>query len=109
MTNTLANPYFGEAWNPNIAKFHPQAPTPLGQACSSCGEEIASGDSGFVLSSNGPIHLECFLRHLYGSVGHQGKRCSCYGGSEEDPHGMTKRQAAIAAVEHYQSQPSNLR
>jgi hypothetical protein len=43
-------------------------------------------------------HLECALRILYGSVGHQMERCECYGGTEEDPPDMTAREAAVAAV-----------
>lgn len=44
------------------------------------------------------VHRECFLRKVLGSVGHQLGRCSCHGGAEEDPPGLTKREAATAAV-----------
>lgn len=43
------------------------------------------------------LHEECFMRQIVGSVGHQTKRCSCYGGDYEDPPGMTKREAAKVA------------
>ena len=45
------------------------------------------------------IHRECAARGALGSVGHLQGRCGCYGGKDEDPPGLTRRQAAIAA--HY--------
>jgi hypothetical protein len=54
--------------------------------------------------ANGPLaHLNCFMRQTIGSVAHQLKQCRCYvpGSTEEDPPGMTKRQAADAAVAVY--------
>lgn len=49
----------------------------------------------------GLVHFECGLRSAVGSVGHQKKACSCYGGTMEDPPGLTRRQAAIAAEEYF--------
>jgi hypothetical protein len=46
-------------------------------------------------------HYECGLRSVIGSVGHQQKRCSCYGGTEEDPPGATRREAARAAAAYF--------
>lgn len=43
-------------------------------------------------------HDECGLRSIIGSVGHQERRCSCFGGTEEDPPGLTRREAAVAAA-----------
>lgn len=96
-----ANPYFGKAWNRNIAACHPQTATPVGTPCFYCEEPVADGDQGLIIPCGMvplPIHLDCHLRQIIGSVGHQRKRCSCYGGTEEDPPGMTKRQAAEAAA-----------
>lgn len=45
-----------------------------------------------------PVHWECAARAVLGSVGHQQGRCGCYGGTEEDPPGMTRREAARAAL-----------
>lgn len=42
-------------------------------------------------------HRECAIRAVIGSVGHQRGKCSCFGGTEEDPPGMTRREAALAA------------
>ena len=44
------------------------------------------------------VHWECAARMVVGSVGHQMGRCSCNGGDAGDPEGMTKRQAAQAAL-----------
>jgi hypothetical protein len=47
------------------------------------------------------MHMECMTRSVVGSVAHQLCRCSCFipGSEEGDPPGMTRRQAALAAVE----------
>lgn len=81
-------------------------PTPVGEPCLYCQEPILAPDIGFIvphLDETGPRdaaqHRECMLRHLFGSVGHQMKKCSCYSGTEEDPPGMTPRQAASAAMD----------
>lgn len=47
-------------------------------------------------------HIECGLRSAAGSVGHQTRQCSCYGGTREDPPGMTRREAARAAMTYFQ-------
>jgi hypothetical protein len=38
-----------------------------------------------------------------GSVGHQTCRCACFGGTEEDPPGMTKRMAALSAFKLWEA------
>lgn len=52
-------------------------------------------------------HLECSARRVIGSVGHITRQCSCYGGTMEDPPGMTPRQAARLAYETFQWQQRN--
>jgi hypothetical protein len=42
-------------------------------------------------------HMECLVRATIGSVAHQERRCSCYGGTGEDDESLTKRQAALQA------------
>lgn len=115
------NHYFGAAWNANIRTAYQKTPTPVGGLCSWCEEEIVEGDQGFVLPQGNaiiqneekvfdrmevafrPVHLDCFLRQIYGSVGHIEKKCSCHGGDREDPPGLTVRQAATASVKLYES------
>lgn len=80
--------------------------TPVGEPCLYCKELIVEGDVGVTMpfgNNEGeidivPQHKECLLRAIFGSVGHQKKTCSCFGGNEEDPKGMTKREAAKAAA-----------
>lgn len=83
-------------------------PVPVGQKCLNCEEPFVENDQGFVMGcspeidSSGQVgvHRECQFRMIFGSVGHQNKTCSCFGGStEEDPPNMTKREAAKAAME----------
>lgn len=49
-------------------------------------------------------HRECFLRGIFGSVGHQRGLCTCNGGpgTMDDPPGMTAREAARAAVKEFE-------
>jgi hypothetical protein len=93
---------FGNAWWPDDVQ---RTETPAGQVCQRCHEAIAAGDAGVIMPYyNGQAwysdawHRECYLRMVVGSVGHQLGRCSCHGGTEEDPAGMTTREAARAAL-----------
>ena len=47
------------------------------------------------------VHKECAIRAVIGSAAHQLRECSCYGGTREDPPGMTTRQAAVLAFETF--------
>lgn len=42
------------------------------------------------------------MREVMGSIGHLTKTCSCYGGTSNDPPGMTRRQSALAVWEWIQ-------
>lgn len=77
----------------------PTCPVPVGQKCIWCEEMFVDGDQGLLDAGDAPQHRECFFRSIFGSVGHQKGTCSCFGGSEEDPPDMTRRQAARAAME----------
>lgn len=94
--------YFGQPWN---ELNWDRVKTPVGKSCSWCEEVVVEGDRGVILPSipegKTLYHLECFLRQITGSVGHQRKTCSCFGGREEDPKGMTLREAARAAVDEF--------
>ncbi len=82
-------------------------PTPVGKPCLHCEEKFVEGDQGFMMDCSHEIdpsgevgqHRECQFRTLFGSVGHQQKKCSCFGGTEEDPPNMTPREAAKAAMD----------
>jgi hypothetical protein len=94
--------YFGKNYGAPIYEDAEQVPAPVGELCVHCGEAITDGDDGFVLPGAGlaPYHRACFLRGIIGSVAHVQHRCSCFvpGSSENDPPGMTRREAAEAAV-----------
>lgn len=77
-------------------------PVPVGVSCLYCGEAIAAGNSGSLYTSGQAIHYACELRSVVGSVAHQQRRCSCYGGTA--PHlepGQTRYQAALAAALYF--------
>lgn len=86
--------------------LHTRVPVPAGALCQWCEEAIGERQAGFLIPHPGggfdrsremPWHRECFIRSIVGSVGHQMRVCSCYGGHAEDPEGLTKREAALAA------------
>ncbi|MES2729967.1 MAG: hypothetical protein V4621_07755 [Pseudomonadota bacterium] len=79
-----------------------QIETPIGQPCAWCEEPIQEGDMGTQTGKGPAIHHECSMRGALGSVGHQKKLCSCYGGNQEDPPEMTRREAAIAACIYFE-------
>lgn len=98
--------YFGDPW-PSVFCMHaPSAPAPLLSKCAWCDEGFIFGEQGVLLPHVGEdgavveiaYHKNCFLRTIFGSVGHIQGKCSCQGGTEEDPTGLSKRQAADAAV-----------
>lgn len=89
--------YFGD---PKFRKEdETQIDTPIGSACAWCKEAVEAGDTGTVTYGR-VMHYECTIRGMAGSIGHQKKLCSCFGGNQEDPEGMTMRQSAVAAT-HY--------
>lgn len=99
-------------WN---AELGPPVPTPIGEPCIRCKEPIAIEDSGVIMplvDEDGARavaeHRECFLRAIFGSVGHQRGLCICNGGPGvmDDPPGMTAREAARAAVEEWERKRS---
>lgn len=87
---------------PSMMKsYERQVAPPLGQPCAMCDEAIAAGDIGTVERGGRVIHYECMMRSVIGSVGHQKKLCSCYGGDQEDDPALTRREAAKAAVAYF--------
>lgn len=89
----------------------PTVNTPVGQRCIWCSESIVEGDSGIIIDlidgtsqpKDAIYHRECFLRTVFGSLGHQMQVCGCYGGQLEDPPGISKREAAKTAVAFYEA------
>jgi hypothetical protein len=75
--------------------------------CGFCGEEVVGGQEAPVQGS--ALHRECHIRLVVGSVAHLTGRCSCFvpGSYEDDPPGMTLREAAWAAVQLYYKRNRN--
>lgn len=98
--------WFGPAPFSNACEEVPRVETPTAP-CAWCGESFTADDDGYTIPhcgetiSNLPYHLECWLRQLFGSVGHIQGECSCFEGTAEDPPGMTRREAAKAAAEMF--------
>lgn len=78
---------------------------PIGELCFHCGERFNINDNGFAVPciahdeiSEIYYHQECHIRLIVGSVAHQQKRCTCYGGKDEDDPALTRREAAQQAM-----------
>ena len=78
--------------------------TPIGKPCMLCEEGVLAGDMGTINGLGQIMHYECQMRLVVGSVGHLMARCSCYGGTEEDPPGTSRRVAAKAATALWERQ-----
>jgi hypothetical protein len=83
------------------------ADVPPGEVCLRCEEPITPDDGGYgtpMVTATGVgfawHHEECFIRQMVGSVAHINQRCSCFvaNSHEEDPPGLSRRQAARAAM-----------
>lgn len=103
--------WFGEPWKSAIC-YGPSGrlievlrkPVPVTEDCWSCETRIGASDSGHAIVDTGKlgqfrvrhIHRECSVRETLGGLNHMNKRCSCYGGTDDPPDGMTKRDEALA-------------
>lgn len=86
--------------------------TPIGKPCDWCEEIFIAADRGVSVprlniviagreedeETRAYYHFNCFLRSIIGSVAHLEGKCTCCGGSSHEPPGLTRRQAADAAV-----------
>lgn len=93
--------YFG-AWTAPMLQGAEQVPTPVGELCGYCEEEVRPGQCG-VIRSGVVEHYECQLRRVIGGINHQRGTCRCCGGSDEpDPEWATWREGALIAVAYYE-------
>lgn len=84
----------------------PQTETPVGAECTHCEEPVGVSDNGWILCDGSVFHAECILRMVIGSVAHQQRRCSCYGGTaSDDEDGMSQRESARAAAQYFREHP----
>lgn len=103
--------FFGQRWDAPAFEDAIEVPRPVGQTCLQCTEPIGDEDSGIVMpfmdargrSGVSPIHIECHLRSILGSVAHLEHRCSCVTGRlADDQTSLTHRQEAQAVLEWLQ-------
>ena len=75
--------------------------------CSWCTELVVPGDLRHSLLPT--YHYACGLRVTLGSIGHAQGTCSCFiknGTAEDDPPGLTRRQAAQLVADYVRQQQS---
>lgn len=106
-------PYFGPAFARK--EWEVQVETPVGTPCGYCADPIEEGDTGtletYVVLVDGepvaetrPVHYECNMRQVIGSVAHVEGICSCNipGSIEGDPPGSSLHEGALLAVMAWQ-------
>lgn len=102
--------WFGPvAWGAPLCADAPRCEPPIESACTWCDEPITDTDCGVTMPAigrEGPgvvaFHIECHMRTIVGSIAHQRRRCACFGGTDDDPPGLTRRAAARAAVDEFE-------
>jgi len=75
--------------------------------CIYCEELIRPDDVLFTDAGGSPFHHDCFLRLAIGSIGHQQRKCPCFGGSVVDPPQLSRREAARLAADYFRKHPHN--
>lgn len=103
--------YFGEPWDVPAVDDAIAGPTPVGERCVYCPDLIEEGDQGFLLptarvgpdekliATVEPIHRECMVRSIIGSVPHLEGRCRCRGATEDEPDNESWRDQGRATTE----------
>jgi hypothetical protein len=77
---------------------------PTAATCAWCNEIIRHGENGVDHGNSYYEHIECFIASIVGSVTHQERHCTCYGGfidCHQDE--ISKRETARAAFLHWQN------
>lgn len=104
---------FPRRWASSACDGLEEVGTPVGVPCMLCVEPLELGARGFVqdcvrldrigemVVTREPVHRECQLRAVVGSLGHLLRVCHCYGGPMEDPPSLTAHQAALAVWDYY--------
>lgn len=113
--------WFGEPWPSGTCEktneegqstgewnWEMQKQTPVGEECIDCGEAFTTEDQGVatpVMDVDrtwiGHTHKECRFRAVVGPLAHLERRCRCFGGTDHESPGLTRRQEAIAVWNHY--------
>jgi hypothetical protein len=72
--------------------------------CGICEEPLTDDDPDGhqAMGGRAVAHVACLVRKVIGSVAHQSRQCSCFGGnSPERPAEMSFRESAIAAWKYF--------
>lgn len=71
MTDGYPGGWFGESWGAPACDPDRHKPTPVGDQCISCAQDILDGDQGMIIpfagmrpAVLGAHHLDCFLREI---------------------------------------------
>jgi hypothetical protein len=101
--------YFGRPYNAAIYEGIQSTLVPIDQSCVYCSERFLEGDDGFIDAGNSPLHRECFLRMIVGSVAHQMHACNCALGEDavDSEEGVSRREGAKLAVAYLESRRSS--
>lgn len=102
--------WFGRGWGASICEPESHVPTPAGMPCGRCEEAIEAGDFGVMMpfcmqdgNSLRPLHYACHLRSFIGGINHLKGTCFCCGGADDpDPPELSRREAALAAMEFFE-------
>jgi hypothetical protein len=108
--------WFGQAYGARYERDTPHTATPVGEPCLWCNEAIQLGDCGLIVGyidtdvsvtpRHVPYHYPCYVRQIVGGRNHQLHLChckGCAGALPPDPQGMTRREAANAALETFET------
>lgn len=109
--------WFGEPWPSESMRAEvcssedQRVQVPTHKSCLYCDEPIAEGDRGMVMpavktkdrqtyeTTLEAAHAECFIRMTVGSLRHLNRTCTCYGGDDSRPDGMSPREEAREVFE----------
>lgn len=100
--------FFGDRWDAPAFDDAVEVERPVGAQCLFCPDVIGPEDSGIVTPyidgrgkrSDSPIHLECHLRSVLGSVAHLEGRCSCVTGRRADDRtSLTHREEGLLVMQ----------
>jgi len=104
-----SNHWFGPGPFAPICEEVDRVPIPVGELCSWCEEHIEPDQNGIEMVHGWgpgweyrPIHQECLMRSVIGSLAHIEGRCTCFGGTMDfnEPR-MSKRQEALIVFQRW--------
>lgn len=95
------NQIFGEPWDAPVCEGARRVPTPIGQHCWWCNTVFVQGDRG--VANGAPMHRECQLRSVVGSMAHLRGECTCVAGPAAPVGPTTPQEMRAEALEVWQT------